>query len=146
MSRFPITGKNMLRLIPQREPVVLVSSLEAYTETSLLASYVVPRRGIFVSEGCLIESGLLEHMAQSVALHTGYSYFLRNEEAPTGYIGAMPKLEIFGLPKVGERVFSKVEILQEFMGITLVSIETRLDGELIACARMKTVIAQDEPA
>ena len=140
---FPVTGDNIKKLIPQREPMVMVSSLESYAENELLAGFEVPAVGTFVADGQLAESGLLEHMAQAVALHTGYSYYLRGEEAPMGYIGAMQQLQIHRLPKVGEQVLSKVLIMQEFMGVTLVEIETTLGGEIIAWARMKTVVAEE---
>ena len=38
-----------------------------------------------------VESGIIEHMAQSVALHTGYQFYLRKEQAPTGYIGSIKR-------------------------------------------------------
>ncbi|MBD1420777.1 hypothetical protein H8B21_04240 [Sphingobacterium chuzhouense] len=137
----PISGEKLLTLIPQRTPIVLVSSLERYDENGLVSSFFVRAEGVFVDDEKLAESGLLEHMAQSVALHTGYSYFLKGENAPMGYIGSMQNVEIHKLPKIGETVFSSIQIIQEFMGVTLVEIETKLDGEFIARARMKTVIA-----
>ena len=87
------------------------------------------------------ESGLLEHMAQSVAAHTGYGYYIRGEQAPTGYIGSIQKAELYRLPSVGEVLTSRVEIVQEFMGVTLVHIETYIAEECISSAQMKTVIA-----
>ena len=141
MRSFPITGSAIETLIPQRDPMVMVSSLESYEEKSLVTTFRVETACIFVADGKLMESGLLEHMAQAVALHTGYSYFLRGEQAPVGYIGAMPKVEIMALPRVNDVVVSTIEILQEFMGITLVEIESKVNGETIASARMKTVIA-----
>ena len=141
MRSFPITGSAIETLIPQRDPMVMVSSLESYEEKSLVTTFRVERACIFVADGKLMESGLLEHMAQAVALHTGYSYFLRGEQAPVGYIGAMPKVEIRALPRVNDVVVSTIEIMQEFMGITLVEIESKVNGETIASARMKTVIA-----
>lgn len=137
----PITGDLLLRLIPQREPIVMVSGLEEYSETHLISSFVVKDGHLFVDGQGLAESGLLEHMAQSVALHTGYGFFLRNEEAPVGYIGSMQSVEITSLPRIGQTVYSEVTIIQEFMGVTLVEIITTLAGEIIARAQMKTVIA-----
>lgn len=137
----PITGDLLLRLIPQREPIVMVSGLEEYSETHLISSFVVKEGHLFVDGQGLAESGLLEHMAQSVALHTGYGFFLRNEEAPVGYIGSMQSVEINSLPRIGQTVYSTVTIIQEFMGVTLVEIITTLADEIIARAQMKTVIA-----
>lgn len=142
MMSLPISGEKLLLLIPQRAPIVMVSSLESYDDNALVSTFIVSRGNMFVDGEKLVESGLLEHMAQSVALHTGYSYFLKGENAPMGYIGSMQNVEIHGLPKIGETVFSAITILQEFMGVTLVEIETKLEDKIIARARMKTVIAK----
>lgn len=142
MMSLPISGEKLLTLIPQRAPIVMVSSLESYDDKGLVSTFFVKSGDLFVDGEKLVESGLLEHMAQSVALHTGYSYFLQGENAPMGYIGSMQNVEIHGLPKIGETVFSAVRIIQEFMGVTLVEIETKLEGRVIARAGMKTVIAK----
>ncbi|MBD1433500.1 hypothetical protein H8B06_11725 [Sphingobacterium sp. DN00404] len=138
----PISGEKLLSLIPQRPPIVMVSSLESYDDKELVSTFVVREGNIFVNGAMLAESGLLEHMAQSIALHTGYSYFLKGEDAPMGYIGSMQNVEIQDLPVIGETVFSTITILQEFMGVTLVEIETKLEDRIIARARIKTVIAK----
>lgn len=142
MISLPISGEELLLLIPQRAPIVMVSTLESYDDKRLVSTFVVCEENIFVNEVTLVEIGLLEHMAQSVALHTGYSYFLKGENAPMGYIGSMQDVDIQDLPEIGETVFSTVTILQEFMGVTLVEIETKLEDSVIARARMKTVIAK----
>ena len=97
---------------------------------------------VFLEKGVLLEPGLVENMAQTVALHTGYAYFLKGEEAPTGYIGSIKKVEIFGLPKVGETLRTEVHILHEFMGVTMVNVEVfDTEKKVLASAQMKTVIA-----
>jgi len=141
LVELPIVGNRLRGLIPQRDPIVMVSSLETYTQTTLLSSFLVEESCLFIHRGELAESGLIEHMAQSVALHTGYSYFLQDQEAPVGYIGAIQRVEISKLPTLGKRIYSDVQILQEFMGVTLVEIITKLEGGIIANAQMKTVIA-----
>lgn len=137
----PISGDTLLHLIPQRHPMVMVSSLEYYDVDRLTSSFLVAEGSLFVNEEGLAESGLLEHMAQSVALHTGYDYFLRSTKAPIGYIGSMQQVQIDALPAIGQRVFTEIQIIQEFMGVTLVEIITKLEGAIIAKAQMKTVIA-----
>lgn len=137
----PIEGEAILKLIPQRFPMVMIGSLLSYTEETVTVNFLIQSDNLFVSEEQLQESGLLEHMAQSVAAHTGYSYFIRREAAPTGYIGSIQKAEIIRLPNTGDNLTTAVSIVQEFMGVTLVDIETKVGGELVATAQMKTVIA-----
>lgn len=142
MMSLPISGEKLLALIPQRGPIVMVSSLESYHDKGLTSTFLVSEGSMFVDGENLVESGLLEHMAQSVALHTGYSYFLKRESAPIGYIGSMQNVEIYDLARIGETVFSTIHIVQEFMGVTLMEAETKRNGTVIARARMKTVIAK----
>ena len=76
-------------LLPQKFPFVMVDSMFSYTETSLVSGFSIKSDNIFFDNNTFLEAGLIEHMAQSVALHTGYQFFLRNETAPTGYIGSI---------------------------------------------------------
>ena len=129
-------------LLPQKFPFVMVDTLYSFTATSLVSGLQIHSNNIFFENGTFLEAGLIEHMAQSVALHTGYDFFLRNEIAPTGYIGSIKDIEIKKLPEINDTIQSTVTILQEFAGITLVNIVTTLNNEEIANGQMKTVLAQ----
>lgn len=129
-------------LIPQKVPFVMVDALFSYTETSLTAGLLVSADNIFTKEGRFREPGIIEHMAQSVALHTGYQFYLKQQQAPTGYIGSINALEIQVLPEIGDQLESQIEILQEFGGITLVDVTTRCQGVLVAKGQLKTVLAK----
>ena len=129
-------------LIPQKAPFVMVDELLQYTEESLKLRFTVVAENIFVKNNQFLESGIIEKMAQSVALHTGYLFFLMKKEAPTGYIGSIKNIEISRLPKIGEILETSVQIIQEFMGITLVKIEVKIGEERIATGQMKTVLAK----
>ncbi|WP_406844892.1 hypothetical protein [Flavobacterium soyae] len=129
-------------LLPQKFPFVMVDSMLSYSETSLVSGFNIKSDNIFFDNNTFLEAGLIEHMAQSVALHTGYQFFLRNETAPTGYIGSIKEIEIKKLPKINDTIQSAVTILQEFAGITLVNIVTTLNNEEIANGQMKTVLAK----
>ena len=129
-------------LLPQKFPFVMVDAMYSYTETSLISGLKIQNDNIFTENNIFLEAGLIEHMAQSVALHTGYQFFLKNETAPTGYIGSIKEIEIKKLPEINDSIQSEVTILQEFAGITLVNIVTKLNNEEIANGQMKTVLAK----
>lgn len=129
-------------LLPQKFPFVMVDKMYSYTETSLIAGLEIKNDNIFFDKDTFLEAGLIEHMAQSVALHTGYQFFLKNETAPTGYIGSIKEIEIKKLPKINDTIQSTITILQEFAGITLVDVVTYLNNEEIANGQMKTVLAK----
>jgi hypothetical protein len=137
MLNIPIT-----QLIPQRAPIVMVDTLWEYSPTTAVVGLTVLEDNIFVQEGSFSASGLIEHMAQSTALHKGYGYYLNHQPAPMGYIGAIKHIEIHKLPLVGAHIKTSITIVQEFMDVTLVSIETYLEDVCIAQGEMKTVLAK----
>lgn len=134
--------KDIADLIPQKPPFVMVDMLDEYSDSSIVASFTPQEGAVFAEEGFFNAAGVIEHMAQTVALHTGYSYFLKGEVAPMGYIGAIKGFRIEILPQLGETLTTHAHILQEFMGVTLVQIKVlNPKGQEIASAEMKTVIA-----
>lgn len=142
LAKNPIT--NIGHLIPQKFPFVMVDTLVSFSKSDAISEFTIKKENLFFLNGRLSEPGLIESMAQSVALHTGYDFFLKGEDAPTGYIGSIKKIEISKLPKVGETITTHVKILQEFLGITLVEIKVFDNNkELIAFGQMKTVIANN---
>lgn len=127
-------------LIPQRFPFVMVQELTEYSESHLVSGLEIKEDNIFVQDGIFQASGLIEHQAQSVALHTGYQYYLLGKKAPTGYIGAIKSFEAEALAKVGDILKTEVIIINEVMGVTLVNVVTKINDQIIARSQMKTVV------
>lgn len=137
-----LKNNNITNLIPQKHPFVMIDELVDFASRELTAGLCIKSDNIFVKDSTFTEPGLIEHMAQSVALHTGCEFFLKNKPAPTGYIGSIKTVNIFKLPKVSDKLQTQIKVLQEFMGITLVDISVKLNNQEIANSQMKTVIAK----
>jgi predicted hotdog family 3-hydroxylacyl-ACP dehydratase len=129
-------------LLPQKFPFVMVDKMYSFTETSLVSGLKVLEDNIFCNNGVFLESGLIEHMAQSVAMHTGYEFFLKQEQAPTGYIGSIKDIEIKRLPHLNDDIKTTATVIQKFGDITLVDLITTLNDEIIATGQMKTILAK----
>lgn len=138
------SSKEILNLIPQKEPFVFVDTLFEYTNLTGVTGFTVPEENVLLDENHLSESGLIEHMAQSMSLHRGYQGSLNGQTKPkTGFIGLIKTVEIFSLPKKGEKLKTYVEILHEIMNVTSVSAKTENEkGEVIATSEMKTVTVE----
>lgn len=140
---FPITNKEvLLECIPQRSPIVMVDALISFEDHEVVSGFTVYAEGLFAKNETLTEPGLIEHMAQTVALHTGFGFYIKNQQAPTGYIGSISDLRVSRLPVQNETIITTATILHEFSGVTLVDIVSKVQGTVIASGRMKTVIAQ----
>ncbi|WP_400071748.1 hypothetical protein [Zobellia russellii] len=137
-----ITDKEFLQnLIPQKPPFIMVGKLLEYSEKKIVSGLIVPEDNLFVFENRFMAPGLIENMAQTVALHTGYKYYLAQKPAPTGYIGAIKKATVNALPFVGQELETTVEILHDLMGITMVSATVTCEGIILATSEMKTALA-----
>ncbi len=137
-----INDKGLIEnLIPQKAPFIMVDKLLHFSEEKVITGFTPPSTNLFVDNNKFMAAGLIEHMAQSVALHTGYQYFLKNESAPTGYIGAIKLAEILELPNQDQELITTVTILHEIMGVTLVRIQVTCNDKIIANSEMKTVLA-----
>ncbi|WP_299529949.1 hypothetical protein [Ulvibacterium sp.] len=139
----PITDRDfLLGLIPQKHPFVMVDKLFYFSTERIISGFTITNDNLFTENEVFKEPGLIENMAQTVALHTGYHYFLKNQEAPMGYIGAIAKVEIDSLPLLGQELKTTVHILHDIMGVTLVATQIECNGSLIATGKMKTVLAK----
>ena len=109
-----IKDKSVIKkLIPQRDPMIMVDSLFYYDKTKVIGGLTINNSNLFVKDGFLNESGIVEHMAQTVALHTGYSFYINNLVAPEGYIGAISNVIITKLPMVNDKLKTEIKILQK---------------------------------
>lgn len=119
----------------------MVDKLYDFTENQIISGLTITNDNIFTSNGFFNAPGLIENMAQTVAMHKGYTYYLKNESAPVGYIGAIKKAEILEMPKVGQELRTTVNILHDIMGVTLVEATIFCENRLIAQSEIKTVLA-----
>lgn len=138
----PLTDKDFVQsLIPQKYPFVMVDKLFYFSDNKVVSGFNISADNLFSFQSFFTASGLIENMAQTVALFTGYQYYLKKETPPTGYIGAIKKTEIIELPRVGEELVTTVNIIHEIMGVTLVNSQIECNGKVIASSQMKTVLA-----
>ncbi|QIE60111.1 hypothetical protein G5B37_11220 [Rasiella rasia] len=140
----PISDMVFLKkLIPHREPIILIDTLQYHDENTLIASFTIPKEHLFVSDKTFSEAGLLEHMAQCVALHTGFTGFAKNEPPRIGYIGAIKSAQLSELPRIGDTVTTEVVITYSAMDMSLVKIKSLIASKHIATAEMSTILAPD---
>src|SRR4051812_31025184 len=113
--------KNILDLIPQRPPMVMIDELLACDEEVARTSFSIKADDIFVENGQLSEAGLLENIAQTAASRAGYMAKNNNEPVKIGYIGAVKDYEVFELPKVGDTLETEIKITNQVFDVTVVN-------------------------
>lgn len=138
-----ICGDGILKLIPQRPPIVMVDSFFGIEEDRSYSGLTVTADNIFSEAGKLQETGLIEHIAQSAAARIGYLYTQKGEDVPLGFIGSVDKLKVYSLPEIGMKLFTEITVVQEVFDITLIAAQVKAGEELMAECRMKIFIKKE---
>ena len=133
MISFEIT-----RLIPQREPILMVDRLERVEGDSAGTLFLIRDDNFFLEGKRLAEVGIVEHIAQSASALFGYKALqVGISEPEVRYIGEVKKFRCCRCPVVGETLSTTIKVEMEVEGITLVRGEVRIGDELIAETQMK---------
>lgn len=135
-----VSKEDILTLIPQRKPVVMIDTLESCNDKEATTSFQILEENIFCINGEFSESGLVENIAQTAAAHAGYLCKMNNIPVPIGFIGAIKNLEIKKLPKLNSLLHTHIVIAQEVMGVMLIHGSVMVGQEEMACLEMKIVI------
>lgn len=131
---------DILHIIPQRPPFVFVDEVAYTDEEGAEVYYTITKECPLVDDDQLPLAGVLEHVAQSCAARIGYLQSTQNEPIRIGYIGAVKKIELKRIPIVGERLLTKVMLLENVLDISLLQCDTFIEGELIAQTTLKLAL------
>lgn len=139
-----VNNENILSLIPQRDPFILIDDLIERTEEVSTSSFQVKEGHLLVENGRLSAEGLIENIAQTAAAGVGYEYqYVKKTKPPIGYIGAVSKLEINETPPVGSMIKTTVEVTNKIMNVTIISGSVFLQDKLLAKCEMKIFINEE---
>lgn len=135
--------------LPHRKPMLMVTCVTEIDEDSVSTQFHISKDCIFLKDGNLSETGLIENAAQAASAVVGQSYFEKddlegNGNKLVGYISAIKKVEIFELPKVDDIITTKARLISRFDtgSVTMCSIqaESFLDQKLIVSSTMNFLI------
>ena len=135
-----LTKSQIETLLPQKTPFAMVDGLVEINR-EVFSTLTIAEDNLLVSTNRFSEAGLLEFMAQSIAVSSAFIEEAQNE-VKVGFIGAIKRVEILALPEVGTQIFGKVEKQYEAIGIQLAKVEVfNSSEELLAWAEIKTVLS-----
>lgn len=132
---------DILSIIPQKPPFVMVDALVYCDETVARTSFTVRKENIFVEEGSLCEAGLVENIAQTAAARSGYLSRIEKKILHIGYIGDVKNLEIASLPKINSTLETEISIKNQIFDITVISGKVMCEKKILAQCEMKIFIS-----
>ena len=140
------TKLDIERLIPQREPFVMVDGFEERDGNSAATVLSVSGENYFLlPDGTMSETGVIEHLAQSCAALSG-SHTLSESSCSEHVAEVVPRIGLIGevkhfecrrRPRKGEVLNSTVVFGLTFGNVTLATGQTFVGDELIADIKLK---------
>jgi 3-hydroxymyristoyl/3-hydroxydecanoyl-(acyl carrier protein) dehydratase len=140
-----ITDIDILMLIPQRPPFVMIDTLLHVDDNSAIGELTITDNNIFTIDGVFSEAGMIEHIAQICAAGMGHiNVCMHNNTPKIGFLSAIKNMEFKRQAKVGEILNTCVTIENFVMNIILVKTEVKINNEIVAKGSMKIFITAIE--
>ncbi len=138
---------DVLSLIPQRTPFVMVDEIVSVNQQETTTKFTVRAGHLFVENNFFTEPGLIENMAQTAAAGMGFNAQKQLETSENaapqiGFIGALKNLQIHALPKVGDTIFTTITVLHEVMNARIAQGIVLLHEKEIARCEFKIFLQQ----
>lgn len=131
-------------LLPQREPFVMVDKLVYFDEKTTTTSFLVREDNLFVENDRLNACALAENIAQTCAARLGYvNKYILKRGIQIGFIGAVKDLKVIDTPVVGDVLTTTIHVLEQIMGLTLVTAVIRIGDRVVTTAEMKIALADE---
>lgn len=134
-------------LLPQREPFVMVDKLVYFDEKTTTTSFLVREDNLFVENDRLNACALAENIAQTCAARLGYvNKYILKRGIQIGFIGAVKDMKVIDTPVVGDVLTTTIHVLEQIMGLTLVTAVIGIGDRVVTTAEMKIALADEVAA
>jgi len=116
------TGVDIQNYLPHRAPMLMVDLILDIDANFVETTFLIKEDNIFVQNNVFIEAGLIENTAQTCSSIVGKKYFFdengtENENVNViGFISALKNVKIHSLPKVGDTIITKADLVSKFAG------------------------------
>lgn len=138
-----LSGIDIHELLPQKEPFVMISRLVHFDKQRTVTETIIDEDNIFVENGFLSSSGMIENIAQTCAARIGYiNKYILKKGIQIGFIGAIRNMEISNLPKVGDMITTTVDVIEEVFGMILAKAIITCSGMKILDTEMKIAVKE----
>ncbi|MCP2026485.1 3-hydroxymyristoyl/3-hydroxydecanoyl-(acyl carrier protein) dehydratase [Flavobacterium sp. HSC-32F16] len=115
-------GVDIQNYLPHRAPLLMVDLILEIDANFVETIFLIKEDNIFVQDTVFIEAGLIENTAQTCSSIVGKKYFFDENGAENenvnviGFISALKNVKIHSLPKVGDTIITKANLVSKFAG------------------------------
>ena len=137
--RILVDSKNVISLIPQKYPVIMVDTLYECSAEKAITGFTIIRENMFCENGLFSEYGIIENIAQSAALKAKYEEKTNISTSATCYICSIKNCAIHYLPSVGDKLMTTISILSIVGDVAVLHGQVECDGKIVAESEMKVI-------
>lgn len=132
-----VSKKHITNYIPQRDPFVMIDTLQSCEELWAETHFKIESQNIFVTNGVFSESGLMENMAQTAAAGGGWYCEKKGLTSGISYLGAVTNFHVRIYPVAGDTIKTRTELVAAMAGFSLIKATINLNDVLVAHAELK---------
>lgn len=133
---------NILELIPQRKPMVMIDQLVSCNSDITTTQLTILENNIFCKDGVFHEPGLIENIAQTAAARAGFIALQKNEKPAVGFIGSVKRLKISAFPVVNSKIITTVESTHNIGNVSIIKGIVKQNDLVIAECEMNIFLEE----
>ncbi len=144
LDKIIVQGESLWELIPQGPPMIMVDKLYYIDQNRTITGFTINKHNIFCQDGVFREPGLIENIAQTAAVRSGYfCRYEKNEKVQKGFIGAVKNLIIYFLPEINSEIYTEIKIEHNIFDVTIISGVIKCKGRKVAECEMKIFLTKE---
>ncbi|PIF32173.1 putative hotdog family 3-hydroxylacyl-ACP dehydratase [Flavobacterium sp. 9] len=134
-------GVDIQNYLPHRAPMLMVDLILDINSNFVETTFLIKEDNIFVDNNIFVEAGLIENTAQTCSAIVGKKYFFEEDGTENenvnviGFISALKNLKIHLLPKAGDTITTKANLVSKFIGddytLCTMSCESLLEDKIL---------------
>lgn len=130
------------KLLPHRKPMCCIDELTSISATSAIATVRLSLEHSLMDAGSLHSFGYIEIAAQTAGAMQGYFQLENNSTPKEGFLVAVQNVEILAVAQENETLYSEIEVLGEYQGVSVISFRVYSDHSTKATGKLKVYVAE----
>lgn len=143
-----IKKEKISNFLPQAAPFIMVDALLEQDDLQSTSSFLAGETHFFSKAGEFQVAGILENIAQTAAIRSGYSFSQlaasERKAAPVGFIGSIKKMKLNNLPKAALPILTKIIVTHTIGQINVIQGLVSQEGKEILTCEMNIFLQEQD--
>ena len=133
-----ILKKNIAQIIPHKNPMVMIDTYQRIDNDHASSEKTFPKNDYGCENGFVIDSILIECVAQTVAAHYGYQSLMKKEKSPdTGMLVSVDKFNFYHQISENSKIDIFISKTDRIGAFKLFKGQIRMKDKIVAAGNIK---------